>query len=275
MDVANIEIRSIRADETRFLRHKVLRPSQAPEELIFSGDHSPESLHLGAFLDGELVGVASVCRERCPDDNRLDAWRLQGMAVASTVQGHGCGRQLLERGIQHVADRGGTLLWCEGRTGVAGFYRAMGFELHGEEFVKPISGPHYIMKRTIMKASMPHQIPDLFLRALNSGNADAVVALYEPQGVVAPDPSQLVAGHEAIRTMVSGFLSQQPRFSLHDSEVIESGDLALVRTRWTITTTDADGKSMQMHVGPTLVVRRQADGGWLVAIDRPVPVEGA
>jgi GNAT superfamily N-acetyltransferase len=147
--VANIEIRSIRADETRVLRHDVLRPSQAPEELIFSGDHAVDSLHLGAFLADELVGVASVSRERCPGDDRFSAWRLQGMAVVPKIQGQGHGRQLLERCLQHVAERGGALLWCEGRTSVAGFYRALGFELYGEEFVKPISGPHYIMKREV------------------------------------------------------------------------------------------------------------------------------
>jgi GNAT superfamily N-acetyltransferase len=150
MNVARVQIRSIRADETRLLRHKVLRPSQAPEELIFSGDRSPDSFHFGAFLGGELVGVASVCREPCRGDGRLNAWRLQGMAVLPEAQGQGCGRQLLERCIQESAARGGTLLWCEGRTGVAGFYRALGFELHGEEFVKPVSGPHYIMKREVI-----------------------------------------------------------------------------------------------------------------------------
>ena len=145
----NIEIRPIRAEETRGLRHAVLRPTQAPEELVFSGDRAPETLHVGAFLDGRLVGIASVTPEACPGDATRSAWRLQGMAVLPDVQGQGCGRLLLERGIRHVAEHGGTMLWCEGRSNVAGFYRALGFELHGEEFIKPITGPHYIMKKTI------------------------------------------------------------------------------------------------------------------------------
>ncbi len=50
-----------------------------------------------------------------------------------------------------------------------------------------------------MKASEPKDLPGLFLQALNSGDVYSVVALYEPEGVVAPDPARVVAGHEAIR----------------------------------------------------------------------------
>ena len=39
-----------------------------------------------------------------------------------------------------------------------------------------------------MKASAPRDLPGLFLQALNSGDVDSVVALYEREGVVAPDP---------------------------------------------------------------------------------------
>ena len=149
MTVGAVEIRAIRAAETRGLRHAVLRPTQQPEDLVFSGDDSPDTLHVGAFVDGTLVGIASFNSERCPGDATSFAWRLQGMAVVPGLQGHGCGRLLLARGIRHVAGHGGTLLWCEGRTKVAGFYRTLGFELSGEEFVKPITGPHYIMKRGV------------------------------------------------------------------------------------------------------------------------------
>jgi GNAT superfamily N-acetyltransferase len=147
--VTGIELRAVTAAETRPLRHAVLRPTQAPDELVFSGDLAADTLHLGAFLDGRLIGIASVSRESCRGEPDADAWRLQGMAVVAGAQGHGVGRLLLERCIAHVADSAGTLVWCEGRSGIAGFYRSLGFELSGEEFVKPISGPHYIMKRRI------------------------------------------------------------------------------------------------------------------------------
>ncbi len=121
-----------------------------------------------------------------------------------------------------------------------------------------------------MKASTPRELPELFLQGLNAGDVEAVLALYEPDGVVAADPSQPLHGHQSIRAMLTSFLAQHPRFDLHDSEVVEAGDIALIRVRWTATTTDAAGQAQAMKVAPTLLARRQADGHWLVVIDRPL-----
>ena len=121
-----------------------------------------------------------------------------------------------------------------------------------------------------MTASNPQDLPALFLRALTAGDVEAAVSLYEPDGVVAPDPDRPVRGRPAIGAMLSGFLAaQRPRWSLHDAEVVEADDVALVRSRWTVTVTDAAGVSTRLDVQPTLVARRQALGHWLVVIDRP------
>jgi uncharacterized protein (TIGR02246 family) len=122
-----------------------------------------------------------------------------------------------------------------------------------------------------MSTLEPRELPRRFLEAMNSGDVDAIVSLYEAEGVIAVNGNHIVAGHEAIRSMVSGVLAQRPRFALHESDAVQAGDLALVRSRWTVAMADAAGKQTEMHVGPTLVVRRHADGSWLVAIDRPSP----
>ena len=120
-----------------------------------------------------------------------------------------------------------------------------------------------------MKALSPSDIPSLFLKGLNSGDVDLVVSLYEPDGVVAAEPDKPITGRDAIREMLAGFLSQKPNFTLHDADVVECGDVALIQSRWTISMRDESGNQNAMKVEPSLVVRRQADGNWLVAIDRP------
>jgi ketosteroid isomerase-like protein len=95
--------------------------------------------------------------------------------------------------------------------------------------------------------------------------------LYEPGAAIAPDPGEVIVGHVAIRAMVSGFLARKPRFTLHDSEVVQTGDIALVRSRWTMADEDTAGRRLEVSVGPTLVARRNAAGRWLVVIDRPLP----
>ncbi len=122
------------------------------------------------------------------------------------------------------------------------------------------------------RASDPQNLPGLLIEGLNSGDVEGVVALYESEGVVAPDPDQVVTGRAAIKSMVTQFLAQKPRFLLHDSEVVQAGDVALVRSRLTVTMVDPSGTTSESDMGPTLVARRQPDGYWLVAIDRPLPV---
>ncbi len=120
-----------------------------------------------------------------------------------------------------------------------------------------------------MTASNPQDLPALFFRVLTAGDVEAAVSLYEPDGVVALDPDRPVRGRSAIRTMLSGFLAQKPRWVLHDADVVQTDEVALVRSRWTVTVTDAAGASTKLDVQPTIVARRQADGRGLVVIDRP------
>ena len=55
-------IRQISADEMRPLRHEILRPGQTYEETLYPGDDAADTVHLGAFDGGRLVGIASLYR---------------------------------------------------------------------------------------------------------------------------------------------------------------------------------------------------------------------
>ncbi len=148
MSTANV--RQITAEETRPLRHAVLRPHQSPDELVYPGDDAPDTLHLGVDLDGAIVGVASVYHQPPPDeDDDERAWRLRGMAVTLALQRQGHGRALLKACLAHVAAQGGRMMWCNARTTAAEFYRALGFEIAGEAYELEGIGPHYMMWRTV------------------------------------------------------------------------------------------------------------------------------
>ncbi|MGD2156001.1 MAG: GNAT family N-acetyltransferase [Anaerolineales bacterium] len=146
---AKINIRRISAEQARPLRQIVLRPGQPEAAVTYPGDDAPETLHLGAYLEDKLIGVASVFLDSNTMQASLDAWRLRGMGVLEHFQGQGIGRALLQRCITYIASRGGTSLWCNARTPVLGFYLAMGFTPSGSEFHIPGAGPHYFMSRPI------------------------------------------------------------------------------------------------------------------------------
>ena len=60
-----------------------------------------------------------------------------------------------------------------------------------------------------MAARTPEEIDPLFAQALNAGDLDALMALYEPQASLMPSPGKVVAGTAAIREALGAFLAAQ------------------------------------------------------------------
>lgn len=149
------EIRALSPEETLPLRSDVLRPNQPIRESIYPGDDEATTQHWGAFVQNELVAIASLYPEPLPASAaylapaNTQCWRLRGMAVSPQFQGQGYGRQLLEYCLCAVAERGGKVLWCNARSPAVGFYRGAGLETAGGEFIIPGIGPHFVMWRSV------------------------------------------------------------------------------------------------------------------------------
>ena len=142
-------VRPISAEDTRPLRHAVLRPGQSFEQTAYSRDDHPETLHLGAFRAGRLVAIASLYREARPNRPTRSAWRMRGMATDPEVRGQGFGAAVLDGAVAHVAEAGGGELWCNARVPALGFYQRYGFEVEGDEFEIDGIGPHVVVTRAI------------------------------------------------------------------------------------------------------------------------------
>jgi len=120
-----------------------------------------------------------------------------------------------------------------------------------------------------MPARNPAEIDTLFVNALNAGDLDALIALYEPQAALMPSPGKLVNGTAAIRDALAGFLAAKPSMSLSAHTLAQAGDTALVSATWQLSLTGSDGKPATMSGTSVEVLRRQPDGRWLFAIDFP------
>ena len=150
-----MRIRFIRARETWPLRHRVLRPHQELEDCDFPNDRNPDSFHLGAFEQDELVGIASFYAERNEQVKGWKQYRLRGMAVAPELQGRGIGRKLVLVALDHLEARHADSLWCNARTRAAEFYGTLGFTSIGEPFDIPGIGEHYVMSRQVLLPAPP------------------------------------------------------------------------------------------------------------------------
>jgi uncharacterized protein (TIGR02246 family) len=115
----------------------------------------------------------------------------------------------------------------------------------------------------------PEAAIENFSRLLAHGDLDGMVALYEPDATFAPQPGQSVAGRDAIREALQGFLAVKPRMEGTIEKVLEAGDTALVTNRWKLSGTAPDGSPVEMAATSADVLRRRPDGSWGIVIDDP------
>jgi uncharacterized protein (TIGR02246 family) len=120
-----------------------------------------------------------------------------------------------------------------------------------------------------MPAHKPEELDELFTQAFNSGDLDALVALYEPEGCINPEPGQVAIGTQAIREALSGFLAMNPKLTLEVKNLNQISDIALTSGNWQLTGTGPDGSPVDMKGQSVEVSRRQPDGTWLFVIDNP------
>lgn len=124
-----------------------------------------------------------------------------------------------------------------------------------------------------MAARTPEDLDRLFAVALNSGDIDGLISLYEPQAALRPAPGQVAQGHAAIRASLGAFIAMKPRLDISSKVLGQCGELALLSGKWTLVGTGADGKPVEMAGQCVEVARRQPDGAWLYVIDTPWGLE--
>jgi len=122
---------------------------------------------------------------------------------------------------------------------------------------------------TVISARRPEECDSLLIEALNRGDLETAVGLYEPNATLFSDASVQVVGKAAIREALKAYLGFDSRIT--EIRAVKSADrvLALTGGKWTSTGKDSDGKPVALSGKSVEVVRRQADGRWLFAIDNP------
>lgn len=151
----DIKIRQITALETYPVRHPVLRAGRPLEDCAFSGDDVETTIHLGAFVNGELAAVTSLMKNSdatFKEFNHLmndNAYQLRGMAVLENRQGHGLGKKLLLRAEEIMKQKNVSLLWFNARINAVPFYEKLDYHIEGKSFEIPLIGVHYKMYKEL------------------------------------------------------------------------------------------------------------------------------
>lgn len=122
-----IELKQIKAEDTRELRHKVMWPHKHPEFVVLPND--AQGIHYGLFEDEIMVSVISLFIDG-------DQVQFRKFATDRAMQGRGYGTQLLQLMVEQVRGMGKKVLWCDARVTAIGFYERFGMQIDSAIFQK-------------------------------------------------------------------------------------------------------------------------------------------
>lgn len=111
------------------------------------------------------------------------------------------------------------------------------------------------MTQTV-QAREPEDLARLFNARANAGDVEGLVALYEPEAVLAAG-KVVATGHAEIRAFYTDLLARRSEFPLPETlPAIRNGDIAMTFARLPNGTISAE------------TARRQPEGGWRWLIDQ-------
>ena len=118
-----------------------------------------------------------------------------------------------------------------------------------------------------MKVMEPQDINAAFEEAYNAGEIKHLMALYEPDAVMAPSPGKRVIGRSAIREVLLRLLAINGRMTCRNLYCMRVDRIALLQAEWKLSGTRPDGKPVEMSSRTAEVVRQQEDDSWRYIID--------
>ena len=120
-------------------------------------------------------------------------------------------------------------------------------------------------------AYKPEDCDRLLMQAMEKGDIETTVALYEPDAVLFTKSGDLVELDE-IRKHNEEFIALKTKTRIDKIDTAISGDGTLATTRMSCTTVYQDpktGKETRLSTNTLEVVRKQPDGTWRFVIDDP------
>ena len=116
-----------------------------------------------------------------------------------------------------------------------------------------------------MPARNPEDVGRLIVEAINNGDVEAAIAMYEPEAAAPDSQGEVSSGTtDAFRQNTASFIASKPNLKVEVDKVIRAGDIALLYSHWSMTNPEP------MSGRTVAVARRQPDGNWLFIIDDPV-----
>lgn len=120
-------------------------------------------------------------------------------------------------------------------------------------------------------ALQPDDSSRILIHAIETGDIETVVSLYEADAILFSKSGRLMQGIDAIRENNLALIALKPVFTVDfiTATISADGTLATNRMKAELAWTDQDGKPKKGSVDTLEVLRKQADGSWRYVIDDP------
>ena len=117
-----------------------------------------------------------------------------------------------------------------------------------------------------MSAKSPEQICQLFQQYMAGGDIEALLSIYDPEAVFLNQSGEVKHGRQGLREELAPLASAKAIFDFSIKQIIQSGDIALMHTHWTVYS------PQPMSAYAIEVARREPDGAWCWLIGEPFTV---
>jgi len=118
-------------------------------------------------------------------------------------------------------------------------------------------------------ANNPEEVHATLANAFNTGDVNTVLSMYDVTGIIVPEPGKPVSGKENFEEAIKGILSIKGKMDIKTVYCIQTGDMALGRSEWSIT----DNGEVKISAKGIEVMKQQTDGSWKVLFDHAFGAE--
>jgi uncharacterized protein (TIGR02246 family) len=106
-------------------------------------------------------------------------------------------------------------------------------------------------------------------RAFHESDMTGVLAAYEPNATVLFEPGIETTDRAEFEEKFGGFFQVSPTFTYSGHQAVVQGDIAVHFAPWTMKGKTPDGQGIEQSGLSVAILRKQADGKWLMVIDNP------
>jgi uncharacterized protein (TIGR02246 family) len=115
----------------------------------------------------------------------------------------------------------------------------------------------------------PEDWPRSFEERINGGDLEGALALYDPDARFVTPAGDVLSGRDAMRAVLGGLVAARTRFRSRVVRAVTAGDVAVLYTDFDGESQDATGRAVPVRSAAIEVLRRRADGGWLLLVGDP------